>query len=183
LDASLLLVPGYVAGSFLGPIMGRLSDKYGSREIATLGVFFLSIAILVYLTMSTTSSLYIVLIASAISGLGTSMFFPANNSAVMANARAGSFGSISGVLRTVQNIGLVGSYVLAISVAAASIPRQIAFEVFIGTTNLSGGVSQEFLFGIHNAFFASIIILVIAGFLSFSRGRETRKEPTNKPKA
>ena len=61
LDASLLLVPGYVAGSFLGPIMGRLSDKYGSREIATLGVFFLALAIVVYLTMTTTSSLYIVL--------------------------------------------------------------------------------------------------------------------------
>ena len=66
------------------------------------------------------------------------MFFPANNSAVMANARTGSFGSISGLLRTVQNIGLVGSYVLAISVAAASIPRQIAFEVFIGTKKPSG---------------------------------------------
>ena len=122
LNASLLLVPGYVAGSFLGPIMGRLSDKYGSREIATTGIFFLGLAIVVYLTMTATSPTYIVLIASAISGVGTSMFFPANNSAVMANARAGSYGSISGLLRTVQNIGLVGSYVLAISVAAASIP-------------------------------------------------------------
>ena len=45
LNASLLLVPGYVAGSFLGPIMGRLSDKYGSREIATIGIFFLAVAI------------------------------------------------------------------------------------------------------------------------------------------
>jgi EmrB/QacA subfamily drug resistance transporter len=176
LGASLLLVPGYVAGSFLGPIMGRLSDKYGSREIATAGVFFLAVAILIYLTMSTTSSLYIVLIGSAVSGLGTSMFFPANNSAVMANARAGSYGSISGLLRTVQNIGLVGSYVLAISVAAASIPRQVAFEVFIGTTQLTGGVSQDFLLGIHNAFYASIAVLVIAFILSYIRGKEVRNK-------
>ena len=98
LNASLLLVPGYVAGSFLGPIMGRLSDKYGSREIATMGVFFLAVAILIYLTMNATTPLYIVLFGSAVSGLGTSMFFPANNSAVMANARSGSFGSISGLL-------------------------------------------------------------------------------------
>jgi EmrB/QacA subfamily drug resistance transporter len=181
LNASLLLVPGYIAGSFLGPIMGRLSDKYGSRELATTGVFFLGLAIVVYLTMSTTSPLYIVLIASAVSGTGTSMYFPANNSAVMANARAGSFGSISGLLRTVQNIGLVGSYVLAISVAAASIPRQIAFEVFIGTSNLSGGVSQAFLFGIDNAFYASIVILVIAGLLSFTRGKEVRNQVSAKP--
>jgi MFS family permease len=176
LNASLLLIPGYVAGSFLGPLMGRLSDKYGSREIATMGVFFLAVAILIYLTMNATSSLYIVLFASAVSGLGTSMFFPANNSAVMANARTGSFGSISGLLRTVQNIGLVGSYVLAISVAAASIPRYLAFEVFIGTRSLTGGVSTAFISGIDHAFYASIAILVIAGVLSFIRGKDERKQ-------
>jgi EmrB/QacA subfamily drug resistance transporter len=181
LNASLLLVPGYVAGSFLGPIMGRLSDRYGSREIATTGIFFLAVAILVYLTMSATTPLYLVLIASAISGLGTSMFFPANNSAVMANARSGSFGSISGLLRTVQNIGLVGSYVLAISVAAASIPRQVAFEVFIGTKSLAGNVSQAFIYGIDHAFYASIAILVIAGILSFIRGKEVRGQPPQAP--
>ena len=74
LNASLLLVPGYIAGSFLGPIMGRLSDKYGSREIATLGRLFLAAAILVYLTMGANTTLYIVLLASAVSGLGTSSF-------------------------------------------------------------------------------------------------------------
>ena len=178
LNASLLLVPGYVAGSFLGPVMGRLSDRYGSREIATLGIFFLAIAILVYLTLGGNTSLYVVLLASAISGLGTSMFFPANNSAVMANARAGSYGSISGLLRTVQNIGLVGSYVLAISVAAASIPRQLAFEVFIGTKSLSGGVSQAFISGIDHAFYASIAILAIAAVLSLIRGKEIRNSAT-----
>jgi MFS family permease len=174
LDASLLLVPGYVAGSFLGPVMGRLSDKYGSREIATLGIFFLCIAIFVYLTLGANSPFYIVLIGSAISGLGTSMFFPANNSAVMANARAGSFGSISGLLRTLQNLGILGSFVLAISVAAVSIPRQVAFEVFLGTTNLTGGVSNAFIKGIDNAFYVSLGILVVAGVLSFIRGRESR---------
>jgi EmrB/QacA subfamily drug resistance transporter len=176
LDASLLLVPGYVAGSFLGPVMGRLSDKHGSREIATSGVIFLCVAIFIYLTLGANSSFYIVLIGSAVSGLGTSMFFPANNSAVMANARTGSYGSISGLLRTLQNIGILGSFVIAISVAAASIPRQVAFEVFIGTTNLTGGVTRDFIAGIDHAFYVSLAILVLAGVLSFIRGRESRIE-------
>ena len=111
------------------------------------------------------------------------MFFPANNSAVMANARTGSFGSISGVLRTVQNIGLVGSYVLAISVAAASIPRQVAFEVFIGTKSLQAILAKSSYSEYTTRFYASIVILVIAGILSFSRGRDTRKQTESKPKA
>jgi EmrB/QacA subfamily drug resistance transporter len=176
LDASLLLVPGYVAGSFLAPLMGRLSDKYGSREIATAGVFFLGVAILIYLTLGVDTPIYVVLIGSAVSGFGTSMFFPANNSAVMANARTGSFGSISGLLRTLQNIGVLGSFVVAISVAAASIPRDLAFQIFIGTSMLSGNVSQAFIGGIDNAFYVSIVILFIAGILSLVRGKETRKE-------
>ena len=179
LNASLLLVPGYVAGSFLGPVMGRLSDKYGSREIATIGIGFLCVAIFIYLTLGVNTTLYVVLVGSAVSGFGTSMFFPANNSAVMANARQGSFGSISGLLRTLQNIGILGSFVIAISVAAASIPRQVAFEVFIGTTNLTGGVTNEFIAGIDNAFLVSFGILVLAGILSAIRGQESRKENNN----
>jgi len=72
--------------------------------------------------------------------------------------------------------------VLAISVAAASIPGQVAFEVFIGTSALSGGISQIFILGIDNAFYASIAILVIAGILSSIRGKEVRKQVQTPPK-
>ncbi len=178
LDASLLLVPGYVAGSFLGPLMGRLSDKYGSREIATLGIIFLAAATLVYLTLRADTSLYVVLAASAISGIGTSMFYPANTAAVMAHARTGSYGSISGLLRTLQNIGTLGSFVLTISVAAFSIPRDVAFQIFLGTTNLTGGVTTQFIGGIDAAFYVSLALLAIAGFLSYFRGKEVNSEKT-----
>jgi EmrB/QacA subfamily drug resistance transporter len=177
LDASLLLVPGYVIGSFLGPLMGRLSDKYGSREIATAGIGFMGVATFVYLTLGANSSLYIVLLASGISGVGTSMFFPANNSAVMANARSRSFGSISGLLRTLQNIGTLGSFVLAISIAALSVPRSVAFQVFLGT--IEGGLSSEFIVGIDSAFYVSLSLLALAAILSYFRGKEIRKESSS----
>jgi len=97
----------------------------------------------------------------------------------MSNARPGAYGSISGLLRTVQNIGLLGSFVLAISVASASVPRSVAFQVFIGTTNLPGGVSQQFLGGIDAAFYTSILLLVIAGLLSYFRGKEQMGKQTD----
>lgn len=103
------------------------------------------------------------------------MFFPSNNSAVMANAPPGSYGSISGVLRTVQNIGILGSFVIAITVASAAIPRDAAFEVFIGTTTLTGTASAAFLQGIDASLIASIIIIGIALVLSWMRSHETRQ--------
>jgi EmrB/QacA subfamily drug resistance transporter len=175
LDASLLLTPGYVVGSFFGPLMGRLSDRYGARIIATIGIVFLGVAALTYATLHENSSLFIVLIASAVSGFGTSMFFPANNSAVMASALPGAYGSISGLLRTLQNVGILGSFVIAISVASASIPRSLAFQIFISTVQLSGGLSAAFITGIDAALYSSLILLAIAGILSASRGKEERK--------
>jgi len=174
LDAALLLTPGYVAGSLLSPFMGRMSDKYGARIIATLGAGALILATLIYLTLQLATPFWVVLLASGVSGIGSAMFFPANNSAVMAHARFGSYGAISGILRTVQNIGILGSFVIAITVASSSIPRLVAFEIFIGTTNLRGGVSEAFLHGIDAALTASIIIMGCAAVLSWMRGTEER---------
>jgi EmrB/QacA subfamily drug resistance transporter len=175
LDAALLLTPGYVVGSLLSPIMGRFSDRYGARLLATSGAVMLIFATFVYLTLGLDSPLWVVLVASGISGIGSAMFFPSNNSAVMANAPQGSFGGISGLLRTVQNIGILGSFVIAITVASASIPRNVAFEVFIGTTNLVGGVSEAFLHGIDASLWASIGIMGVAAVLSWMRGQEIRQ--------
>ncbi len=63
---------------------------------------------------------------------------------------------------------------VAITVAAASIPREVAFEVFIGTTNLLGGVSESFIRGIDAALTVSIVLIVIAALLSWMRGKGIR---------
>jgi EmrB/QacA subfamily drug resistance transporter len=179
LNASLLLIPGYVVGAFFSPLMGRHSDKIGARIIATVGIICLAAATMIYTIISQNSSLSIILVASAVSGFGTAMFFPANNSAVMAKARQGNYGSISGLLRTLQNVGILGSFVVAISVASASIPRQLAFQVFISTVKLSGDLSSSFITGIQAALYASIAILALAAILSATRGKENRTMPPN----
>ncbi|HON82407.1 MAG TPA: MFS transporter [Methanoregulaceae archaeon] len=174
LDAALLLTPGYIVGSVLGPYMGKLSDRIGARFIATGGTMVISAAILIYMTLQVDTSLYVVLIASFVSGVGTSMFYPANNSAIMANAREEDYGSVSGTLRMVQNTGILGSYVVAISVASASIPRELAFEVFVGTSVLVGHVTDAFIKGIDAALLVALILLILAGAMSWSRGSEQR---------
>ena len=63
---------------------------------------------------------------------------------------------------------------LAISVASASIPRSDAFEIFVGTTNLAGGLSKEFITGMDSALWASLILLAITGVMSVIRGKESR---------
>ena len=174
LDASLILIPGYVVASSLAPIMGKLSDKVGSREIATIGIVFMCAAILIYLTLTPTvpSFIWIIIAASIASGIGSAMFFPANNRAVMANAQTSSYGATNGLLRTLSSLGMMFSFVLVISIAAYAIPHATAFEVFLGSKTLIGNVSGAFMSGIYAALYVSLAILVIAGILSVIRGKD-----------
>lgn len=171
LYSSLILVPGYIVSSFFSPYMGRMSDRIGSRIVASTGIFLMAGGVLVYLLLTSSSSIYIVVIGSIITGFGGSMFWPSNNSAVMSAAPRELYGSVSGLLRTLSNIGTLFSYVIAISIAAISVPRYVAFEVFLGITKLQGGVSQKFITGIHAALLASFIILILAGLSSMVRGK------------
>ena len=169
LRASLLLVPGYIIASFLSPRLGRLSDRLGSRFIASAGIFLMACAVIIFMTLGLETPVYVIVAASIISGIGGSMFWPANNSSVMTSTPKELYGSISGLLRTLSSVGTLISYVISISVASLSVPRRVAFEVFLGTNSLSGNVSSAFLAGIHSAFLVCLMILIISGILSFLR--------------
>ncbi len=171
LKASLILVPGYVIASLLAPGMGRFSDRFGPHIVASAGIVMMAVAVIVYTTLTAATDVFLVIIpASLVSGVGGAMFWPANNSAVMSSSPKNIYGSVSGLLRTLSSIGTLFSYVLSISIASVSVPRYIAFEVFLGTSTLRGGISGTFLQGIHTAFFASFALLILAGIFSFFRG-------------
>lgn len=176
LDASLLLIPGYIVSSSLSPLMGKFSDRIGSREIATTGIILMGIAILAYLMLTPNTSYYVFIIitASIVSGMGSAMFFPANTSAVMANAKTGAYGATNGLLRTMSSLGIMFSFVLSISIAAYALPSSAAFQVFVGTSTIAGGISTTFMSGVYAALYVSLVVLVIAGIFSATRGKESR---------
>lgn len=179
-QAGLLLVPGYVIASMMAPRMGRYADKLGPRVMATSGIFLMAVGVLIYFNLDLHTTLWVVIAGSLVSGIGASMFWPANNSSVMSSAPMEIYGSISGLLRTLSNIGTLLSFVIAISVASATVPRSVAFEVFAGTSKLLGGVTTKFLGGIHSALLISIIILIISGVLSMFRGGSSGKKKLNR---
>ncbi len=180
LHASLLLVPGYLVGAVVGPFAGRLSDRIGVVWPATAGLLVEILALLVYAQLGVGTPLLVVAMAAVINGIGGGFFFPANNAAVMKAAPGRSFGTASGMLRTFSNVGMVFSFSVAILVAARSIPKGLAFAIFVGTTRLRPQLAGVFTSGLHAAFYSSMVFMATAMVLSGSqvlrrRGRSRLK--------
>ncbi len=162
IHASLLLVPGYVVSGGVGLYAGRLADRRGPVLPATLGLGIQAIALICYAQLTISTPLWVIVAISLVNGIGTSMFFPANSSAIMKAAPPDMFGIASGMLRTFANIGMVFSFAVAILVASRSISRDLAFAIFVGSTSLHGPLAAAFTTGLHAAFYESVGFMVIA---------------------
>ncbi|MGC8538227.1 MAG: MFS transporter, partial [Candidatus Micrarchaeia archaeon] len=127
------------------------------------------------LFLGVSSPVYYVIIGTIITGFGGAMFWPSNNSAVMANVAGELRGTASGTLRLFSSLGLIGSFIIAFVAAASAVPRYLAFEIFAGTSMVIGGVGKGFVIGMHVAFMVLIVMLTLAGIFSFVRGKENRQ--------
>ncbi|WP_329049835.1 MFS transporter [Amycolatopsis sp. NBC_01488] len=175
IDASLLLLPGYVLGAAAGPFAGRLADRLGPVLPATAGLGLSVIALVIFARMTTTSSLWLPVLGNVVIMIGGSFFYPANSSAVMKACPPDRLGIASGVLRTFASIGMVLSFTTAILVAAQAIPRGTAFAIFVGSARLDGPLATVFTDGLSTAFTTLTVIMLGAAALSAIRGR--RAEP------
>lgn len=186
LMSSLYLLPGYVVGGILAPMSGRLSDRIGARIPATAGLLLIAFAYFLYITLlSPTSPLYYILIITLFTGLGSALFFPSNTSAIMAHAPRDKYGMASGVNRLLNNVGMVLSFVLALTIISIAIPRTVALAIFAGTQiGVAGspGFGAAFTNGLDAALLISIAIILVAAVMSAVRGKENRQGlPQNAP--
>ncbi len=182
LDASLLLVPGYLIGAVLGPAVGRRVETFGARKLTTLGISITAAAVLLYSTLSITSWIGFVPLISCMTGVGAGIFYPSNATAIMSRATPTTFGSISGLQGTLLNLGALLSFILALTIASATVPRYVAYAVFLGTANLSGPIGGQFLGGLHAALWGCVGVLAAGALVSWGRGNPApRPDPLAAP--
>jgi EmrB/QacA subfamily drug resistance transporter len=175
IHASLVMAPGYLVGGILCPAGGWLADRYGPVLPATAGLAAEIAALLTYAQLSATDGLWLIVVASVVNGIGTGFFIPANNSAVMKASPPEVFGISSGMLRTFASIGWVLSFSTAILIASLSIPRSRAFAIFVGSQSLRGRTATAFTTGLHSAFYALTVIMIVAAALSATRSLHGRR--------
>ncbi len=107
--AGIFMLPMTIAMGIFGPISGKISDKYGSRLIASLGLFTSAFALIVLVLLPYNFVYIEMAILLFIFGSGMGMFTAPNTSAVMSSVPAETRGSASGMLTTMRNVGTTAS--------------------------------------------------------------------------
>jgi EmrB/QacA subfamily drug resistance transporter len=175
LKAALLMIPLPLVSSFVAPLSGNLADRIGSRIPATLGLVIQAVALYLLTTITASTSLVALGAFLALLGLGGGLFFPSNTSAAMNAAPRNRLGVASATMATLRQAGMVTSFALSLAVAAASLPKDAMFQLFVGTNvKMGSSVTQAFVVGMHSAFLMSLGLCLVAAAISLVRGKEDR---------
>lgn len=164
------LIPMDFALIIIGPIGGRLSDKYGARGLSTLGLAITSCALVLFGTFSVDTTEAYIGVALALAGFGVGLFRSPNASSVMGSVPAERRGIGAAVRSTLLNTSSVISIPLALSLMTAIMPYdRLAVVVSASTLNNPQEVLQ-LLDAIRYAFYAFAAVNALAVIVSFLRG-------------
>ncbi|WP_263729396.1 MFS transporter [Cellulomonas sp. SG140] len=103
--AGIYLLPITVGFLVAGPVSGILSDKFGARGFASVGLLVVAATFVAYLMLPVNFTYWQFALVSLVSGIGSGMFGAPNRTAIMNSVPATERGSASGVASTVQNAG------------------------------------------------------------------------------
>jgi EmrB/QacA subfamily drug resistance transporter len=175
--AGILLAPFAVSMMIMAPISGWLSDRFGSRELSSIGLFISAIGLLGMVRISASTSVLELSVWMFIAGFGSGMFFSPNTSAIMGAVPVERRGIAAGVRTMMNNAGSVISIAFAMAIISSSIDPKAMKGLFTGTQVGSEGIAVgHFISGLRIVFAISFIISLLAAFISYLRGPEPKWE-------
>ncbi len=150
----------------VAPFSGSLSDRVGTRVLASTGAATCALSLLLMTQLTTSAHSLDVAWRLALFGFGTGIFQSPNNSAVMGSAPKPHLGIASGILATVRNVGMVLGIAMGGAVLYAFAP---AFT--LQKAGLAPYEASLFLRGLRHAYLAGAMFTGLACITSLVRSR------------
>ena len=124
--SGIYLIPMLVGFVLMGPLSGWLSDKYGARGLATLGMVISGVAFIALAALPYNFNYLDFGIALFVMGIGGGMFAAPNTASIMNSVPPENRGAASGMMATLRNSGTTASigifFTIVIISLAASLP-------------------------------------------------------------
>ena len=136
------LMLGFVA---CGPLGGWLSDRYGSRVLATGGILVAALGAALLMTLPANFNLVLFAAYLALIGAGMGFFSAPNTSQIMGSVPAGHRGAAAGMRTMVLNAGLTASQAVFFTIIISSLSHNLgpALQQGANEAGLPPAMGQE----------------------------------------
>jgi MFS family permease len=163
LTTGLMFAPMEVVVAIVGPLSGRLSDRYGARIISSVGLAFNTAAIFWFSTLEENTTFAAVIAGLACIGLGRGLFASPNASSIMGQVPAEKRGVANGVRTTVTNTASVVSVPVSLTFMSLAMPYSELSQVAQGvipTLEEMGAFMSAIRYAVHISAFLVLLAIV-----------------------
>jgi len=160
-SAGLVLVAMPAMQAIFSPLAGRLSDRIEPRLIASVGMAFTTVGLVVFVFLNEETSLGLVVGNLILMGFGFAFFSSPNTNAVMSSAPKTAYGVASATLGTMRGVGIV----LSMGVA------MLMFALFIGRVQITPEYYPLFQESMKTCFIIFAVLCFAGIFASLARGK------------
>ncbi len=145
--AGIYMIPLTIGIIILGPTAGMLSDKYGPRGIATLGMIIATIAFLALAELPYNFNYIELSLVLFMMGSGYGMFVSPNTASIMNSVPAQNRGVASGMMYTINNTANTASMAIFFTIVIVGLTQRFPAAITsslnsIGAGNLASTMSN-----------------------------------------
>ena len=173
----LVLLPNAVSRIVMGPVSGRLSDRYGWRLFNVMGLLLSAAGLFTLASMTVTSSVVVPLVGIVLHSVGSGLFQSPNSVSIFSAADPSRHGVVAAFVNLSRNAGNVTGIAIAASIVTAVMASQ-GFEPNIDAVLGAESGSRlvgSFMTGLKTAFLVMAVLQLIGAAASVMK-REARAE-------
>ena len=184
-EAGLMLIPGFICMTILGPLSGRLSDRFGWRKLNVVGLALSATALLVLSTRLTEDTFIgLVIPLLMLQMCGTGIFESPNNSSILSAVERARYGVVSALTQLTRTSASVISVAVSTTIVVATM-ASMGFEPRLEAVSAEGGVevAHAFVSGLRTTFMVLGSLVVVGMALSFLKGERAKEVPSVAPQS
>ena len=165
-QVGLILMPNALCFIILGPISGRLSDRYGFRRFNVAGLILIASDLFLLSRLSETTPLAVVMTAMILTSSGMGTFNSPNNSSILSTVELSRYGVVSALLNLVRN----SANVTSIAISTAIVTATMASMGQLPDLDAVANAPAAFTSGMRTACFTLACLLLVGIVVSFLKG-------------
>ncbi|MGX7163985.1 MFS transporter [Enterococcus massiliensis] len=147
------------------PLSGYLTDKIGPEILVLIGLTLLSVTQIMYMFMTIHTPIWFYVVATAIMGLGNSLFQSPNNTMVMSSVTRENLGVAGSMNSFARNLGMVIGIALATTILYDAMSSKMGERV----TTYIAERPDVFIYGMKITFLGSFLLCLVALVLTALR--------------